>query len=83
MSDVKIITVRCFGGEEANASALAPKVGPLGLSAKRIAGDMKKATMDYKGLRVTVKLIVQNRQAQIEVTPSCNISHQTISRTST
>merc|ERR550539_2313699 len=26
--------------------------------------------MDYKGLRVTVKLIVQNRQAQIEVVPS-------------
>ena len=26
--------------------------------------------MAYKGLRVTVKLIVQNRQAQIEVVPS-------------
>merc|ERR1719164_342778 len=26
--------------------------------------------MDYKGLRVTVKLTVQNRQAQIEIVPS-------------
>ena len=26
--------------------------------------------MDWKGLRVTVKLIVQNRQAKVEVVPS-------------
>jgi large subunit ribosomal protein L12e len=68
--DVKIICLRCFGGEAAGASSLAPKVGPLGLSAKKIADDIAKATLDYKGLRVTVKLIIQNRQAQIEVVPS-------------
>merc|ERR1712137_1124956 len=27
-------------------------------------------TMSFKGLRVTVKLVVQNRQAQIEIVPS-------------
>lgn len=42
----------------------------MGLSAKKIADDVAKATLDYKGLRVTVKLIVANRQAQIEVVPS-------------
>merc|ERR1711976_1081846 len=68
--EVKIIYLRAFGGEAAGASSLAPKVGPLGLSAKKIADDVAKATLDYKGLRVTVKLIVQNRQAQIEVVPS-------------
>jgi large subunit ribosomal protein L12e len=52
------------------ASSLAPKVGPLGLAPKRIADDMAKATLGFKGLRCTVKLIVQNRQAQIEVVPS-------------
>merc|ERR1719265_968184 len=26
--------------------------------------------MNYKGLRVTCKLVIQNRQAQIEVVPS-------------
>merc|ERR1712170_274999 len=66
----KIIYLRAFGGEAAGASSLAPKVGPLGLSAKKIADDVAKATLDYKGLRVTVKLTVQNRQAQIEVVPS-------------
>jgi len=65
-----IIFLRCFGGEAAGASSLAPKVGPLGLSAKKIADDVAAATNAYKGLRVTVKLVVVNRQAQIEVVPS-------------
>merc|ERR1719263_2422016 len=28
--------------------------------------------MDYKGLKVTVKLIIQNRQAEVEVVPSAS-----------
>jgi len=67
---VTVIYLRAFGGEAAGASSLAPKVGPLGLSAKKIADDVAKATKDYMGLRVTCKLTVLNRQAQIEVVPS-------------
>jgi large subunit ribosomal protein L12e len=67
---VIIVYLRAVGGEAAGASALAPKVGPLGLSAKKIADDVAKQTMGFKGLRVTVRLTVQNRQAQIEVVPS-------------
>jgi len=69
-SEIKYINLRCFGGEAASAASLAPKVGPLGLSAKKIGDDIAKATAEFKGLRVTVRLIVQNRQAQIEVVPS-------------
>jgi ribosomal protein L11 len=69
-NEIKIIYLRCFGGEAAGASSLAPKVGPLGLSAKKVADDIAKASLNFKGLRVTIKLIVQNRQAQIEVVPS-------------
>eukprot|EP00933_Yihiella_yeosuensis_P083028 TRINITY_DN97106_c0_g1_i1.p2 TRINITY_DN97106_c0_g1~~TRINITY_DN97106_c0_g1_i1.p2 ORF type:complete len:166 (-),score=26.32 TRINITY_DN97106_c0_g1_i1:79-576(-) len=69
-SAVTVITLRCFGGEAAGASSLAPKVGPLGLSAKKIADDVAAATKAYKGLRVTVQLIVKNRVATIEVVPS-------------
>ena len=69
-SAIVTITLRTFGGEAGASSALAPKVGPLGLSAKKIGEDIAKATMGYKGLRVTCRLIVQNRQAQIEVVPS-------------
>ena len=40
-------------------------MGPLGLSAKKVADDIAKATMSFKGLRVTVKLTVQNRVATV------------------
>ena len=62
---VLLVYLRAFGGEAAGASSLAPKVGPLGLSAKKVADDIAKATMSFKGLRVTVKLTVQNRVATV------------------
>jgi len=64
------IFVRCVGGEASGVSSLAPKVGPLGLSPKKVSDDIAKATGDWKGLKITVKLIVQNRQAAVEVVPS-------------
>jgi len=67
---VATVTLRTFGVEAAGAATLAPKVGPLGLAAKKIADDIAVATKAYKGLRVTVRLIVKNRQATIEVVPS-------------
>jgi len=39
-------------------------------SAKKLADDIAKHTLAFKGLKVTVKLIVKNRQATIEVVPS-------------
>jgi len=69
-SAVTEIVVRCTGGEGAAASSLAPKVGPLGLSPKKVGDDIAKATQDWKGLKITCKLIVQNRQAKVEVLPS-------------
>ena len=71
-NEIKIIYMRTTGGEVGAASALAPKVGPLGLSPKKIGEDIQKNTMDWKGLRITVKLIVQNRQAKVEVVPSAS-----------
>ena len=64
------IYVRAVGGEAANAASLAPKVGPLGLSPKKIGDDIAKATKDWKGMKVTCKLTIQNRQAAVEVVPS-------------
>ena len=54
----------------AATSALAPKVGPLGLSPKKIGDDIAKATQEWKGLKVTVRLTIQNRQAKVDVVPS-------------
>ena len=64
--------MRTVGGEVAAASALAPKVGPLGLSPKKIGEDICKATQDWKGLNVTVKLTIVNRQATVSVIPSAS-----------
>ena len=60
-----------FVGEVGAASSLAPKIGPLGLSPKKVGEDIAKETAkDWKGLRITVKLIVQNRQAKVSVVPT-------------
>ncbi|KAJ1854157.1 hypothetical protein GGH12_004679 [Coemansia sp. RSA 1822] len=71
-SSIAIITLRATGGEVGASSALAPKIGPLGLSPKKIGEDIAKATKDWKGLRVTVQLTVQNRQATVSVLPSAS-----------
>jgi large subunit ribosomal protein L12e len=62
--------MRTVGGEIGSASSLAPKIGPLGLSPKKVGEDIQKATMDWKGLNVTVKLTVVNRQATVSMIPS-------------
>lgn len=69
---ITYLYVRCTGGEAPGGSTLAPRLGPLGLNAKRVGDDVAKATSDYRGLNVTVKIIVQNRQAQCEVVPSAS-----------
>ncbi|RHZ66647.1 hypothetical protein Glove_306g38 [Diversispora epigaea] len=71
-SEVKIIYLRATGGEVGASSALAPKIGPLGLAPKKVGEDIAKATADWKGLRVTVKLTIQNRQAAVSVVPSAS-----------
>nr|XP_012419799.1 PREDICTED: uncharacterized protein LOC101378365 [Odobenus rosmarus divergens] len=71
-NEIKVVYLRCTGGEVGATSALAPKIGPLGLSPKRVGDDIAKTTSDWKGLRITVKLTIQNRQAQTEVVPSAS-----------
>ncbi|CAG7720013.1 unnamed protein product [Allacma fusca] len=69
-TEVKVVCLRCVGGEVGATSSLAPKIGPLGLSPKKVGDDIAKATGDWKGLKITVKLTIQNRQATISVVPS-------------
>eukprot|EP00640_Fibrocapsa_japonica_P009353 CAMPEP_0113934352 /NCGR_PEP_ID=MMETSP1339-20121228/1679_1 /TAXON_ID=94617 /ORGANISM="Fibrocapsa japonica" /LENGTH=50 /DNA_ID=CAMNT_0000936121 /DNA_START=116 /DNA_END=264 /DNA_ORIENTATION=+ /assembly_acc=CAM_ASM_000762 len=40
----KIVIMKAVGGEMAAAASLAPKIGPLGLSPKKIGEDIQKAT---------------------------------------
>ncbi|XP_068967424.1 large ribosomal subunit protein uL11 isoform X2 [Bombus flavifrons] len=39
-------------------------------SPKKVGDDIAKATSDWKGLKITVQLTIQNRQATITVVPS-------------
>ena len=67
---ISYLVLRVTGGEVGNSSALAPKLGPLGLNPKKIGEDIAKNTKEWKGLKVTVKLTIQNRQATVEIVPS-------------
>jgi len=69
-TEIKVVKLRCVGGEIGATSSLAPKIGPLGLSPKKVGDDIAKATTEWKGLKITVQLTIQNRQAQIIVVPS-------------
>jgi large subunit ribosomal protein L12e len=71
-NEIKVIHLRATGGEVGASATLAPKIGPLGLSPKKVGEDIAKATGDWKGLRVTVKLTIQNRQAAVSVVPSAS-----------
>jgi large subunit ribosomal protein L12e len=66
----KVVILKAVGGEIGSASALAPKLGPLGLSPKKVGEDIQTATKDWKGIKVTVKLSVVNRVATVSIVPS-------------
>merc|ERR1712118_64161 len=69
-NEVKIVKLRQYGGERAPSSVLAPKVGPLGMSPKKVGDDIVKGTAAWKGIRATVKLTIQNRAAKVDVEPN-------------
>ncbi|EGD80582.1 60S ribosomal protein L12 [Salpingoeca rosetta] len=71
-NEVAYLYMRAVGGEVGATSSLAPKLGPLGLSPKKVGDDIAKATKDWKGLRVTVKLTIQNRKATVAMVPTAS-----------
>mmetsp|Transcript_11463 Transcript_11463/g.11467 ORF Transcript_11463/g.11467 Transcript_11463/m.11467 type:complete len:173 (+) Transcript_11463:97-615(+) len=71
-SAVSYVYLRAVGGEVGATATLAPKIGPLGLSPKKVGDDIAKGTKDWKGLKVTVKLTIQNRKATVSVVPSAS-----------
>lgn len=46
-TEIKTIHLVAVGGEIGASSTLAPKIGPLGLSPKKIGEDIAKATKDW------------------------------------
>eukprot|EP00052_Salpingoeca_macrocollata_P030395 m.319378 g.319378 ORF g.319378 m.319378 type:complete len:172 (+) comp23140_c0_seq1:114-629(+) len=67
---VSYVCLRAVGGEVGATSSLAPKIGPLGLSPKKVGDDIAAGTKAWKGLKITVKLTIQNRKATVSVVPT-------------
>jgi len=66
------IVMRVRGGEPAAPAVLAPKIGPLGMSPKKLGDDIAAATKDWKGMAVTIRMEIANRQANITVIPTAS-----------
>ncbi|EPQ14514.1 60S ribosomal protein L12 [Myotis brandtii] len=74
-NEIKLIYLRCTGGRgEGGGCHIFPGLqdrapGPV---SQKVGDDIAKATGDWKGLRITVKLTIQSRQAPNEVVPSAS-----------
>lgn len=55
-NEIKVIHLRATGGEVGASSSLAPKIGPLGLSPKKVGEDIAKATGDWVSFESLVTL---------------------------
>ena len=64
------IYMKVVGGEVAAAAALAPKCSPLGMPPKTVGEAIQKATGDWKGIKIFVEVMVQNRQCTVQVLPT-------------
>lgn len=69
---ITYVMLRQYGGEPAPSSVLAPKIGPLGMSPKKIGDDIVKNSAAWKGIRITVKLAIQNRAAKVSIEPNAS-----------
>ena len=72
MSQKFVLTMRCVGGEPANMATLAPKLGPMGVSPKKVSDDIAIATKDYKSIKCMIQLTIENRQVAVVVIPSAS-----------
>jgi len=65
---VQIVEVLVPGGQASPGPPLGPAIGPLGLNVKEVVDRINRATKEYEGLNVPVKIIVhEDRSFDIEV----------------
>ena len=69
-NEKKFIYMKVVGGEIAPAAALAPKCAPCGLAPKKVGEDIQKATKDWRGIKIYIEIMVQNRQATVSIMPT-------------
>ena len=67
-----LVYMKVVGGEVTSAAALAPKCGPLGLPPKKVGEDIQKATTEWKGIKISIEVMVQNRNCFVSVVPTAS-----------
>ena len=65
-----IVYLKVVGGEITSAAALAPKIGSFGIPPKKVGEDIQKATMEWRGVKIQIELMVQNRNVFVSVIPT-------------
>jgi len=68
MGDKKTINTLVTGGEASAGPPLGPALGPLGVNVLGIVNEINKLTGDFKGMRVPVKIEVDQETKQFTVT---------------
>ena len=68
MGEKKIINALVTGGEASAGPPLGPALGPLGVNVLGIVNEINKLTGDFKGMRVPVKVEVDQETKQFTVT---------------
>lgn len=67
MADKKLISALVTGGEATAGPPLGPALGPLGVNVLAIVNEINKQTADFKGMRVPVKIEVDQETKQFAV----------------
>ncbi len=67
MGEKKVISALVAGGEASAGPPLGPALGPLGVNVLAIVNEINKATSDFKGMRVPIKVEVDQETKQFSV----------------
>ena len=63
----EVIEALIEGGKATPGPPLGPKLGPLGINVGKLIADINKATKDFAGMRVPVKLIIDTEKKNWEI----------------
>jgi large subunit ribosomal protein L11 len=67
LGEKNVISALVSGGEASAGPPLGPQLGPLGLNVLVIVNEINKITADFKGMRVPVKIEVDQETKQFSV----------------
>src|SRR5712692_8000201 len=67
MAELKIISVLVSGGEATAGPPLGPQLGPLGVNVLGIVNEINRITADFRGMRVPVKIEVDQETKKFTV----------------